>query len=59
MFLTIYQPPDLTTEPATWHFNNYWSTDEYSMFPQGKKEVKEVWPSFVFLRFDGLVRKLP
>jgi hypothetical protein len=21
MFLTIYQPPDLTTEPATWHFN--------------------------------------
>jgi hypothetical protein len=22
MFLTIYQPPDLTTEPATWHFNN-------------------------------------
>jgi hypothetical protein len=22
MFLTIYQPPDLTTEPAIWHFNN-------------------------------------
>jgi hypothetical protein len=22
MFLTISQPPDLTTEPATWHFNN-------------------------------------
>jgi hypothetical protein len=21
MFLTIYQPPGLTTEPATWHFN--------------------------------------
>jgi hypothetical protein len=21
MFLTIYQPPDLITEPATWHFN--------------------------------------
>jgi hypothetical protein len=21
MFLTISQPPDLTTEPATWHFN--------------------------------------
>ena len=21
MFLTICQPPDLTTEPATWHFN--------------------------------------
>jgi hypothetical protein len=22
MFLTISQPPDLITEPATWHFNN-------------------------------------
>jgi hypothetical protein len=21
MFLTISQPPDLTTEPATWYFN--------------------------------------
>jgi hypothetical protein len=21
MFLTISQPPDLTTEPASWHFN--------------------------------------
>ena len=21
MFLTIYQPSDLTTEPATWYFN--------------------------------------
>jgi hypothetical protein len=21
MFLTIYQPPNITTEPATWHFN--------------------------------------
>jgi hypothetical protein len=25
MFLTIYQPPDLTTEPATWHFNSHWA----------------------------------
>jgi hypothetical protein len=22
MFLTIYQPSDLITEPATWHFNS-------------------------------------
>jgi hypothetical protein len=22
MFLTISQPPDLTTEPASWHFNS-------------------------------------
>jgi hypothetical protein len=46
MFLTISQPPDLTTEPATWHFNIY---DAALAFARAKEASWIISYQFVLL----------
>jgi hypothetical protein len=44
MFLTIYQPPDLTTEPATWHFNTK-QNHHLQWFPAYTHALRIIWQS--------------